>query len=149
MKTKLILLFLIGILVSCMSEKNLKECPEKWQLIEMSGNIANVPPSTGSDMSWQEWYLLNPDNTFTKTRERDNVTTEENGTYAIVTLSDGNYLELVYSSKNDMVGNCLNEPKEFLKINSEDELLTGTWSACDGPGLIYEKVEYDCRKHSL
>jgi len=147
MRNQIILTFLIGTLISCSSDKEIQRepCPEKWQLIKMSGNDANIPPSTGSDMAWQESYLLYPNGTFTKTRKRDNVTTEENGTYAIITLSDGKYLELVYKSKNDLIGNCTIEAKELLKITSEKELV-GTWWACDGPGLFYEKVEYNCAK---
>jgi hypothetical protein len=145
MKNQMILTFLIGTLFSCECDKEMgiEQCPEKWQLIKMSGNIANVPPSTGSDMTWQEWYLLYPNATFIKTRERDNVVTEQAGTYATITLSDGEYLQLVYESDNDIIGNCNNEAKETLKINSQNEM-TGTWWACDGPGLFYEKVEYNC-----
>ena len=145
MKYPIILTFLIGTLISCSSDNAIdtEQCPEKWQLIRMSGSEAIIPPSTGIHMAWRESYLLYPDNTFIKTRERDNVVTEGKGTYAIVSLSDGEYLELVYKSKNDLIGNCTIEPKELLKINSEDEMI-GTWWACDGPGLFYEKVEYDC-----
>ena len=152
MKNPIILTFVLGSLLSCASDDEIaiEQCPEKrqlipekWQLIRMSGNVANIPPSTGTDMAWQEWYLLYPDDTFNKTRERHNVITEEQGTYAIVTLSDGEYLELAYKSKNDLIGNCTIEAKELLKIKSEDEMI-GTWSACDGPGLFYEKVDYDC-----
>jgi len=50
------------------------QAPEKWQLIEMTGDIANRPPSTGGDMEWQEWYMLFPDHSFTKARVRDQVT---------------------------------------------------------------------------
>ena len=120
-----------------------EQCPEKWQLIKMTGNIANMPPLTGNDMTWQEWFLLYPDYTFIKTRERDNIANEESGTYAIVTLSDGEYLELVYKSNNDLIGNCTGDGIEVLRIKSEEELV-GTWSICDGPGLFYEKTEYNC-----
>ena len=116
------------------------QAAQKWQLVEMSGSIANVPPSTGSDMNWQEYYLLYPDSTFTKVRERDGDVREAGGTYAFVTLSDGEYLELSYPSPNDLIGSCTTEPKELLFFQSENKL-TGTWQACDGPGLVYEKVE--------
>lgn len=150
MKNQIVLTFLIGTLISCTSELcnelTTEECPEKWQLISMSGQIANYPLSTGSDMAWQEWFLLFPDDTFIKTRERDNIVTEEKGTYAVLTLSDGKYLELAYESKNDIIGNCTGDAKELFRINSDDELI-GTWWACDGPGLVYQKTEYDCVEH--
>ncbi len=151
MRNQIILTFLISALISCSPDNDIKsdheiegeQCPEKWQLTMMTGNIANVPPSTGSDMEWQEWYVLYPNDTFTKTRERDNVITEENGTYAMVSLSDGEYFELTYDSDNDIIGNCVIEAVEVLTINSEDELVS-TWQACDGPGLFYKKVEFNC-----
>jgi len=140
MRNQGILSLLIVTLIACSPDKKIApdQRPEKWQLVKMSGNDGSVPPSTGSDMDWQEWYLLYSNHTFTKTRERDS-TVIESGTYAIVTLSDGKYLELIYKSQNDLIGNCIPEPKELLKFNSEIEL-TRTWSACDGPGLFYEKV---------
>src|SRR6267154_1322555 len=100
MRSQVILSLLIVTLIACSPDKKIDpdQCPEKWQLVKMSGNDANVPPSTGSDMDWQEWYLLYSDRTFTKTRERESLVTEETGTYAIVTLSDGKYLELIYKS---------------------------------------------------
>jgi hypothetical protein len=145
MRNQIALFFSICILMACSTDKEIDngQCAQKWQLTSMSGNIANVPPSTGDDMEWQEWYLLYANNTFTKTRTRDDVTTEEGGTYAIVTLSDGNYLELTYHSENNLIGNCTADSKELLRKYSDDKL-TGTWSACDGPGLIYERVFYNC-----
>jgi len=109
----------------------------------MSRNFAYVPPATGNHMDWQEWYILYFDSTFTKTREQNNVVTEKKGTYSILTLSDGEFLELVYKSKNELVGNCTSDAKELLKFTSEDEL-TGTWWACDGPGLFYGRAKYNC-----
>lgn len=130
-------------LISCSLNKGIdldEQLLQKWQLTEMSGSVENVSPSTGSSMDWQEYYLLYSDNTFVKSRERNNVITEKKGSYAFVTLSDGKYLELVYESHNDLIGNCTSEAKELLKLNAENELI-GTWSACDGPGLVYERTE--------
>lgn len=151
MKNLLFASAIIGSLFSCsldkgvemenLSEKSNTELyPQKWELVEMSGSFTGIPPSTGSDMEWQEYYLLYEDNTFVKSRTQDQVTTEESGTYAFVTLSDGEYLVLSYASDNELIGNCTSEPKELLKLEAEDKLV-GTWWACDGPGLFYEKAE--------
>lgn len=140
-----------GILISCSFNRgvdleNLNEnfdpehYPQKWKLIEMSGNIANLSPSTGSDMAWQEYYLLHSDSTFTKSRKQDETVTEESGTYAFVVLPDGEYLELSYESDNNLIGNCTSETKELLKVNSGNKMI-GTWWACDGPGLVYTRVK--------
>jgi len=151
MKNPIFVFVIIGTIISCSFNKEIDpenskgkfdpdQYPQKWQLIEMSGSIANVPPSTGSDMDWHEFYILNSDNTFIKSRERDNVVTEETGIYAFVILSDENYLELIYQSDNFLIGNCTGGVKELLILNSENKLI-GTWRACDGPGLVYERVE--------
>jgi hypothetical protein len=136
---------LFGLLIVCISCSQIdhiasEQYPQKWKLTEMSGSVANIPPSTGSDMEWQEYYLLNADGTFIKHRERDYEVKVESGIYNFINLSDGKYLELVYPSDNELVGNCTQEPIEILKLNSVNKLI-GTWWACDGPGLKYERVE--------
>lgn len=136
-KFKLLLLF--G-LISCSSDSNL--CPEKWQLVQMFGSIADLPPSTGSNMSWQEWYLLYPDNTFRKIREQNNQTTEAEGSYKELQLSDGVYLELVFKNDNNLIGSCIGEKTELLRKSTNQ--LTSTWWNCDGPGLFYERAHFDC-----
>lgn len=112
---------------------------EKWKLVQMSGSFAGTPPTTGGDMDWQETYTLFADNAFTKIRKQNGDTNEVNGTYEYITLSDGEYLELTYSSESKLIGNCTGEPKELLMVESEIRLI-GTWWACDGPGLVYKKV---------
>lgn len=106
----------------------------------MSGNIAGIPPATGDNMDWQEYYQLNSDETFLKSRERDGVVSEQRGTYTFITSADGNYLELIYDENNDLIGNCTAEAKEILFLTSENEL-KATWDTCDGPGLLYERIE--------
>ena len=99
MKSSAFLSVVALVLFSCSSNNELvldEQYPQKWQLTSMSGNVANVAPSTGSDMAWQEYYLLSSDSIFVKHREKDNVITEETGRFAIVTSSDGKYLELDY-----------------------------------------------------
>lgn len=113
---------------------------QKWKLVQMSGNFTDKPPTTGSDMPWQEYYILYSDSTFLKSRTVDGVEEQAGGTYAFVTLEDGKYLELSYASDNDLIGNCTQEAKEFLFFEREDKLID-TWRACDGPGLVYERVE--------
>lgn len=152
MKNLILMTVIVGSLISCSFDRtidleSLEEISEptqyihnKWALIAMSGNLANVPPTTGSEMAWQEYYLLNADSTFTKSRNQNDLITEASGTYAFVVLSDGDYLELNYQIDNNLIGNCTAEAKEYLFLHSEHTLV-GTWSACDGPGLVYEKVK--------
>ncbi len=140
---KRILLFMtIAILSSCNKEDDgnpESELTGNWKLIEMSGSIPNSE-TTGSDMEWQENYLLNTNGTFLKSRERDGITTEESGNFMFEELSDGKYLMLTYATDNEIIGNCTSELTEVLRLRS-DSTLFGTWSACDGPGLVYEKTD--------
>ena len=95
---------------------------------------------TGDDMAWQEFYILNADNTFVKSRTRDGQTKEEGGTYSFTTYGDEEYIELLYKMDNDLIGSCTAEPKELLIIKSTSEVYS-TWNACDGPGLTYRRVD--------
>ena len=105
----------------------------------MTGQIPNSE-TTGIDMEWQEFYLLNSDRTFIKSRERNGVLTEEPGSFSFEDLSDGKYLVLTYEADNDIIGNCTSDLKEVLMVKSETRMLS-TWSACDGPGLEYKRIE--------
>ncbi len=116
------------------------EYPQQWQLIQTSINIPNEPPKEGSDMLYQEYYLILEDKSFIKTREQDGIVTQASGTYDYVVYGDEDYLELSYESDNDMVANCSIETKELLKVESDNTMI-GTWWECDGPGLFYERVE--------
>ncbi len=114
--------------------------PQKWQLMAMTGMVANVPPTTGDDLEYQETILLHSDNTFTKIREATGTSVEISGGFEIEIEGDGRYLILTYPEKNELVGNCSIEPKEWFRFDSETQLV-GTWWACDGPGLFYDRVE--------
>ena len=133
-------LIIWGIFLSCATEDKSfsEEHPQKWELVKMTGNTPNSE-TTGVNMAWQEFYELNSDSTFLKSRTRANVLTEATGTYTFVILSNKKYLELTYGSANDLIGNCLSEPKEHLQLNSMNRLI-GTWQACDGPGLEYKRA---------
>jgi hypothetical protein len=142
--TVIVLIIAVYAVVSCSSDEQKSDpCPEKWQLVSMLGNIGNIPLKTGANMDWQEWYLLYPNNTFTKTRTLQDVTKEQGGTYAFVTIQDEDFIELTYSAENELIGNCEEAPKELLRIISGEEIVS-TWLACDGPGLSYNKVGYEC-----
>lgn len=143
-KIKLFNTILIGLLIfsSCQidDEFNPTQYPQKWQLVKMTGQIANSE-TTGNAMEWQEFYLLNSNGTFTKSRERNGLLMEESGTFTFKNLSEEKFLELIYASDNELIGSCYSsELKESLWLKSENKLM-GTWSECDGPGLEYERTE--------
>ena len=118
------------------------EWPQKWQLVEMSGNMSNVPPQTGDEMDYQEWYVLRENGTFTKTRTRENAIKQTEGTYSIKAYGHGKFIEFTFQSENSLLGNCDSTLSESLHISAENEL-RGTWLICDGPGLTYKRVRYE------
>lgn len=111
----------------------------KWTLVKMSGSMINSE-TTGTAMEWQEYYLFNNDGTFTKSRTRNTIKTTVSGTYITQNNSDAMYLELTYPQDSDIIGSCYGNLKEELYFKTNNTLSSG-WSACDGPGLDYQKVK--------
>jgi hypothetical protein len=111
----------------------------KWTLVKTSGSIPNSE-ATGTAMEWQEFYLFNNDGTFIKSRVRNGVKTTASGTYTTQNYPEGMYLELTYSKDNELIGNCFSNLIEGLYIKANNTL-SSNWSACDGPGLEYQKVD--------
>lgn len=150
MKNSIFVTIIFGILLSCsnkvddpegLAAKSISEkFPQKWQLVSIKGNIANMPPQTGSKMDWQEFYLLNADGTISKTRERDGVIKTITGKYSSKSIGKENFLEVTYDSDSDIIGNCYGSPTEELFVKSDIQF-ESTWQACDGPGLVYNRVE--------
>jgi hypothetical protein len=141
MKKQILFLMIIGILCSCSkNEINLEnQIIGNWKLIQMSGTIPNSE-TTGTEMDWQETYLLNTDGTFQKSRNRDGVITEISGTYKLINNSTESLLELNFNSESEIIGSCTSNTKETMNIQSETIFLS-SWNACDGPGLRYEKID--------
>jgi hypothetical protein len=111
----------------------------KWTLVKTSGSIPNSE-ATGTAMEWQEFYLFKNDGTFIKCRVRNGVKTTASGTYTTQNYPEGMCLELTYPKDNELIGNCFSNLIEGLCIKANNTLSSG-WSACDGPGLEYQKVD--------
>lgn len=146
MKKQILLLAMIGILFSCNKndddDTNLKtEIIGNWKVTEMTGNIANAKPTIGSEMPWQESYQFNANSTFEKSRELNGVTTKASGTYKLTNDANIISLELSFDKESEIVGSCSSKTKEYMSFQSEKLILSNnSWSACDGPGLKYEKT---------
>jgi hypothetical protein len=111
----------------------------KWKLTQMTGMMANSETS-GSTMEWQEFYVLDSNGRFKKSRERNGVITEISGSYSLSQTANGTSLLLSYKSDSEIIGSCSSALKEELYFESESVLFS-TWQQCDGPGLKYEKVD--------
>jgi hypothetical protein len=132
----------------CSGEINLAEetYPQMWYLVKMNGNVSNSE-TTGENMPWQEYILLNADSTFTKHRERDSIVSEESGTFTYeIGKSNPPYVQLSlrYNSANELVGNCYGDPLFEAYWLDTKCTLQGTWSHCDGPGLSYKRIFENC-----
>jgi hypothetical protein len=135
---------LSGILLSaCLNSQQTQEstCAIQWQLVEISGNMANLPPLKGEAMSWQESYTLQPDSTFTKERRGDKQL-QASGRYKLINIGEEQLIEFSYNAASEIIGSCLGDNKETLRLLNGK--LYGTWQACDGPGLTYERMTVDC-----
>ncbi|MBK5192247.1 MAG: hypothetical protein JJE07_03390 [Flavobacteriaceae bacterium] len=149
MKKALLLLALLATIYSCTKETDdmvtKLEYTGKWELVKMTGSFIGSE-TTGSDMEWQETYIINEDETFVKTRVRGDSTTFASGTYELKDVEEsGNMgpaikdIELFYDIENNIIGNCYsNKTIEYLFFSSDHRLIN-TWNACDGPGLEYVK----------
>jgi hypothetical protein len=139
MKKILLFLFVI-ILTSCSKEFDPDKFPQEWKLISMSADqIAPAIIKTGSEMEWQETYTLNSDGTFTKSRNRDGIITEASGTFVFKDISNEKYFELSFFTGISLLASCT-PGKEMMWVISETKM-QGTWNACDGIGLEYERIK--------
>ncbi len=142
MKKQILLLLLIGTLCSCSKDDfsvGLNDVIGNWKLVQMTGNIPNSE-TTGSEMEWQESYLLNSDGTFQKSRDRDGLVIEAFGTYSLIENTEEVFLELNFNNQSEIIGSCSSDIKESMTFQSEN-IFTSSWNACDGPGLKYEKID--------
>lgn len=142
MKRLTIVVVFLSVFSSCTKdteETTTTDYHGKWTLVKMSGSMLNSETS-GTAMEWQEYYLFNNDGTFTKSRVRNTVETKATGTYTTIHYHHEKHLELTYPIDNDIIGNCSGDLKEDLYFAANNTLSSG-WSACDGPGLEYQKVD--------
>ena len=141
MKKRILFLMLIVILNSCNKNDEINTETELYgncTRVEMTGNIPNSTTS-GSEMEWQENYLLKSDGTIQKTRNRNGLITEVSGTYNLVNSSNEIFLAIIFDSESEIIGSCNLDLKEEMLFQSENTL-SSTWENCYGPGLKYEKM---------
>ena len=115
MKSTIVIFIAFIVLTSCSgTDVNVSETNSqgKWELVKMSGRTLNSETS-GAAMEWQEFYLLNDNSTFTKSRTRDGNTSRSTGTYKITISGTETYFDVLVS----------------------------TWQNCDGPRLEYRKTK--------
>lgn len=140
-KLNSIFVLLVITLISCSDEEakssdlQVDSDPVKLELVAMSGQMQGSE-TTGEEMAWQEYFILKEDMKFEKVQERDGKETRSKGTFEIEMINGDKYLRFTHDTKNSTFGNCTGDKVELLRYTSSNEL-TGSWSACDGPGLAY------------
>jgi len=118
-----------------------------WELIKMTGNVEGSE-TTGSDMEWQETYIINENKTFTKIRIQGDSTKTVSGIYEFseegvldeTASKEVTYIEFIHDTTSEIIGSCQSSDnaKEYLYFTSKNKLKS-TWESCDGPGLEYIK----------
>ena len=145
MKRFIHLIILLLICTSCSNDDQAttidleEELSGKWVLIQMGGSTPDSE-TTGTAMEWQEYYTLDLDGTFIKSREREGHLIKVTGTYIIIESEENTFIEFTFDFDNEIIGSCISNLKENLYLSSENKLVS-TWEQCDGPSLIYNKID--------
>ncbi|TRO67038.1 hypothetical protein [Christiangramia sabulilitoris] len=146
MKKLILILFSLSIL-SCTEntaqidsqDLSIINFPQKWTLYKMTGRFIGSE-ITGSDMAYQEYYIFNANNTFSKIRISEDREIMAEGSYRIDYSNEGIAYLLNYSIKSDIIENCSGDNEEFLYLDPSKTTLLSSWWSCDGPGLFYQQV---------
>lgn len=145
MKTKLLNVLVILMFFSCSTDDNKEETkdnsldtyPQEWVLFKevagFSGEIINH-----GDLTKQENYTFNEDNSFTKQFPSGADKSIASGSFETVEDNQYVYLILTFDSGNDLINSCGDGNQEILYFQEPDVLVNSGWQSCDGPGLYYK-----------
>ena len=146
---KLLTILFIAPFLSCSIETDEPVVPNivgEWVLVQTWGQFRGSE-QTGAEMPFQETYQFNEDGSFVKTRVRDGEELEARGTYhlpetgwtvhgeAIIA-----FIEVEHESENPLLANCTSTLTEHLYLTTSGKLKS-THEACDGLGVLYEKLD--------
>lgn len=148
MKKGVFIFFVLSLIFACTKKDDDTEKAsnflEYYELVKMT-NSAIGTVTTGTEMEWQEAYLLFvTDSTFKKSRIADKVTFEATGTYTYKTIENQKYIEFTFNEDSIVISNCFGDLVETLQVFEDGDRLISTWSACDGPGLEYNRMGELC-----
>lgn len=145
MKKLLLLLLAPIVFFSCNEDADpVRTLVGEWELVSERGSW-DGSIRTGAEMYYQQTYQFRADGTFTKIQELDGQVFEARGNYstapAEATASAAGArlnVTLNFTEGGELAGDCFGPNLETLVLNRNNEL-RNSWSACDGPGLTYEK----------
>lgn len=118
-----------------------------WELVRTHGQVPDSE-RTGSEMQFQENYLIREDGTFIKKREEDGITTQITGTYLLdeegFTSQWGSpmwFITMKYEERSILIASCTSSQLEEDLFFTRDLRLVSTHHQCDGLGLEYRKLK--------
>ena len=130
-------IFLVLLVATCDNkETSTTDDTEVWKLVSMETRM--VKTSNQEELSMSQTYSFLADGTFVKTQSRDGKNIEGSGTFKVTTADDGTYYTLLYDQGKEIIGSCMGNDNEELRIR-DDGKLQNSWMMCDGPMLVYEK----------
>ncbi|WP_417884862.1 hypothetical protein [Zunongwangia sp.] len=134
-------------LISCDSDNDKEEIvvrkfsftdfPQEWKLVGVrSAMIPNA--EVEKDLDYNESYTFYEDHTFQK---KSNVEGEVHIAEGVFSINDSEIIMLEYGEESNLIANCSSRSKIENLNFSEDQLVNGSWVACDGPYLYYKRIE--------
>lgn len=151
MKKSLFILF-AAVFLSCSDKEEPSVEPNligEWVLVQTEGQFAGSK-QTGSEMPFQETYVLQNDGSFTKTRLKDGEEIKATGTFEVTETSEFLHVEEAIASvffhhntQNPLIATCYSSSlTEELYLTTGGELIS-LHHTCDGLGLQYEQIILD------
>ncbi|HSF53430.1 MAG TPA: hypothetical protein VLA71_06740 [Algoriphagus sp.] len=145
MKKLLLLLLAPIVLFSCNEDADPdRTLVGEWDLVS-AYSVWTGATKVEDELDYQQTYQFRADGTFTKIQKMDDIVREAKGSYSTeqpeaVALEAGARLNVIlnFTEGEELAGDCFGPNLENLVLNRNNEL-RNSWSACDGPGLTYEK----------
>lgn len=142
LSTILISLSATFLLSTCADKKNSNsENDDVYILVSIKQGMTNSSDNNG-ELSMNQSYSFSDDGSFIKSQ-----TSKSNilelfgvGTYTNEKTEEGIFYYLNYKEHNGIVGSCSGNNQEELLLR-KDGKLQNSWMMCDGPFLVYEKIE--------
>lgn len=142
LSTILISLSATFLLSTCADKKNSNsENDDVYILVSIKQGMTNSSDNNG-ELSMNQSYSFSDDGNFIKsqTSKRNTLELFGVGTYANEKTEEGISYYLNYKEHNGIVGSCSGNNQEELLLR-KDGKLQNSWMMCDGPFLVYEKIE--------
>lgn len=142
--------FLVFMLVSsCSNNDNTREIlsfsltdfPQTWELTTINAGLSGKAIDA-ENLSVHEIYVFKDNIRFSKEFQDEFAQGDRDGTYAITTIDDREYLILTYENDIDSLSYCSNGAIERLLVSEDAQILSnGSCLAFDGPAMSYQRIE--------